>query len=217
MKAVSYLAALSASIFISTTTIAEEAPGYYGTIYMGASNLSASKITETRTNGITLDERIKFKNGGALGGALGYRYGNGWAAELAWDYRTHGLKNKQNMIAGGDFASNTLFVNGYYRFTKIGSIRPFVGLGVGWAQEIDIDIDRSGQSLSYQRKNGSAVQAIVGGELEISSNLALVGDLRLMKFNTGSFKAERPEAGGVLTNKPKYQPVSIHLGMSYKF
>ncbi|MDV7399745.1 hypothetical protein RZS08_50490, partial [Arthrospira platensis SPKY1] len=93
----------------------------------------------------------------------------------------------------------------------------FVGAGIGWAQEVDIDITRNGQELSYSRSGGAAIQAIVGGEIDISDRWSLVGDVRWTRVNSGTFKAENASSGGVLTGKPKYQPLSLNLGVTYKF
>jgi len=211
------LAFAAITAFTTTATLSKEEPGSYLNLYTGTSNLSSTNLTESRPAASTLNGKAKFGSGVGLGGSYGYRYGNGWAAEIQWDYRRHDLKNVAGTTLDGDFASNTLFLNGYYRFDKIGSIRPFLGAGIGWTQEIDIDITRNGQELSYSRSGGAAIQAIAGGEYDISEKWSLVGDLRWMRVNSGTFKAENAASGGVLVGKPKYQPVSLNLGLSYKF
>ncbi len=202
----------------STAVFAKEPAGSYINLYVGPSNLSSTNLSESRpAPGGLVSGKATFSSGLGLGGAYGYRYGNGWAAEIQWDYRRHDLKNIGGSQIDGDFASNILFVNGYYRFDKMGSVRPFVGAGIGWAQEVDFDITRNGQSLSYSRSGGAAFQAIVGGEIDVSDRWSLVGDVRWTRVNSGTFKAENASSGGVLTGKPKYQPVSLNLGVTYKF
>jgi hypothetical protein len=215
LGAASILAA--AVTFSACDVAANEKRGFYTNLYLGPSGLLSTDLTESRTQGGTASGSASFDPGFGFGGAVGYRYGNGWAAELAWDYRRHGLKRLGGTSVDGDFASNTFFLNGYYRFAKWGVVRPFVGAGLGWAQEVDIDIKRNGRELSYSRSGGVAFQGILGGEIDLSANWSLVGDVRAMGVSTGSFKAEDSSAGGRITRDPNYVPVSINLGLSYRF
>ncbi|MFM8609298.1 MAG: outer membrane beta-barrel protein [Burkholderiaceae bacterium] len=207
----------AAAALTATASLATDAAGSYIHLYGGPSTLSSTQLGESRPGLPTLNGKASFASNIGLGGAYGYRYGNGWAAEIQWDYRRHYLKSIAGATYDGDFASNVLFVNGYYRFNKVGSFRPLIGAGIGWAQETDIDIARNGQELSYSRSGGMAVQAIVGGEMDLAKKWSLVGDVRWMRINSGSFKAENTAAGATLLGQPKYQPVSVNLGITYKF
>ena len=206
-----------ASTFSAFDASARDVAGRYVNLYAGPSSLSSTNLSESRTSGGTASGDTSFDTGVGFGGAFGYRYGNGWAAEVAWDFRRHGVKQIGTASVDGDFASNTFFVNGYYRFAKWGDIRPFVGAGLGWTQEIDIDIKRNGRELSYSRSGAAAVQVMFGGEMDLSAKWSLVGDVRLMRVSTGTFKAEEPAAGGTISGDIKYRPVSINLGVSYRF
>jgi outer membrane protein W len=148
-------------------------------------------------------------------GRSGYRYGNGWAAELAWDYRSHDLKRIDGVTVSGDFASTTAFLNGYYRFQKVGAVRPFVGAGVGYVTEIDMDLSRGGSEQEYSRRGGLATQAIVGGEVDLSDRWSVSADLRWTQMGSGTFKSTNPDAS--LGGKPKYQPTSLNVGVTYRF
>lgn len=207
------------SIFLSVClpAVAQEKAGLYLNAYGGVSKLGSTKVSESRPLFQTLSGKASFGSGIGLGGAVGYRYGNGWAAEIAWDYRSHELKGIGNTAVTGDFASTVLFVNGYYRFQKTGVVRPFLGLGLGYVTEMDIDIGRAGTSseLGYSRRGGLATQAIFGGEFDLSPNWSLSADLRLSKLASGTFKAET--AGSLIEGKPKYQPTSLNFGVTYKF
>jgi outer membrane protein W len=195
----------------------QDPAGWYGNLFAGPSNLGSTSLTETRNPGGSLGDRAEFGSGFGFGGALGYRYGNGWAAEVAWDYRRHSLKKLGGTTVDGDFASNTLFLNGYYRFAKWGEVRPFVGAGVGWTQEIDVDIQRAGRSLSYSRSGAAAVQLMFGGEVDLSNRWSVVADLRMMRVSAGNLKLEDGVTGGTITGSPRYRPVSLNLGVTYRF
>lgn len=207
----------AASAIAAFGASAHDTAGFYANLYAGPSFLSSTNLTETRSAGGNVSGNASFDTGFGFGGAVGYRYGNGWAAELAWDYRSQGLKRVGGTTADGDFASNTFFVNGYYRFAKWGIVRPFVGAGVGWTEEIDIDINRNGRSLSYSRSGAVAVQGILGGEIDLSAKWSLVGDIRAMGVSSGSFSAENGNAGGTLSGDLEYRPVSLNIGLSYRF
>jgi outer membrane protein W len=57
-------------------------------------------------------------------------------------------------------------------FPAWGTVRPFIGAGLGYVIGLDIDVDRDGTEQEYSRKGGVAVQAIAGGEYQpVSLNL----------------------------------------------
>ena len=207
----------AATMFSVLDASAQDAAGRYLNLYVGPSSLSSTSFSESRTPGGATGGSASFDTGIGIGGEFGYRYGNGWAAEVAWDYRRQGLKRLGAATIDGDFASSTFFVNGYYRFAKWGDIRPFVGAGLGWTQEIDIDVNRNGRELSYSRSGAAAIQVMFEGEVDISAKWSLTGDVRFLRVSTGSFKAEEPAAGGVLSGDLQYRPVSINVGVSYRF
>lgn len=177
--------------------------------------LGSTRLAESRDALPTLSGKASFDGGIGLGGAIGQRYGNGWAAEVAWDYRSHDLKRIGGERVSGDFASTAVFINGYYRFQKVGMIRPYVGGGVGYATEIDMDVSRDGAEQEYSRRGGLALQAILGGEMELTERWSVSADVRWMRLGSGSFKSTN--AGAELSGNPKYQPTALHVGVAYQF
>jgi len=143
------------------------------------------------------------------------RYGNGWAAELAWDERGNYLERIGGVEVDGNVFSSVVFLNGYYRFPAWGTLRPFIGAGLGYITGLDIDVDRNGAEQEYSRRGGVAVQAIAGGEYNLSSRWSLSGDVRWAQMQSGTFKATT--AGTTLSGKPKYQPTSLNLSVTYRF
>ena len=81
-----------ASTFSAFDASAKDVAGRYVSLYAGPSSLSSTTLTESRTSGGTASGDTSFDTGVGFGGAFGYRYGNGWAAEVAWDFRRHGVK-----------------------------------------------------------------------------------------------------------------------------
>lgn len=203
------------SMMATLPVAAQDRSGLYVSAYGGSSSLASTNLSASRTSLPTLTGKGSFGSGIGLGGAFGYRYGNGWAAELAWDYRSHDVKRIGGTPVQGDFASTTAFINGYYRFQKVGMVRPFVGAGLGYVTEIDMDLRRDGSEQEYSRRGGLAVQAILGGEVELTDRWSVSADLRWSQMGSGSFKST--SAGATLSGKPKYQPTSVNLGVSYRF
>jgi outer membrane protein W len=177
------------SILASMPAVAQDRSGLYVSAYGGSSSLASTSLTESRTSLSTLTGKGSFGSGSGLGGAFGYRYGNGWAAELAWDYRSLEIKRLGGSPVVRDFASTTAFINGYYRFEKLGIVRPFVGAGLGYVTEMDMDLNRDGSEQEYSRRGGVAVQAIVGGEMELTDQWSVSTDLRWSEMGSGSFQS----------------------------
>ncbi|MFN7857883.1 MAG: OmpW/AlkL family protein, partial [Acidovorax sp.] len=203
------------SMLAAMPVVAQDRSGLYVSAYGGSSSLASTSLTESRATSSSVSGRGSFGTGIGLGGAFGYRYGNGWAAELAWDYRSHDVKRIGGTPVQGDFASTTAFINGYYRFQKLGIVRPFVGAGVGYVTEMDMDLSRDGSDKEYSRRRGLAVQAILGGEVDLTDRWSVSADLRWAKMGSGSFKST--SAGATLSGNPKYQPISVNLGLTYQF
>lgn len=206
---------VSVALLASFNASAHDRSGLYVSAYGGASMLGSTRLAESREAMPTLSGKASFDGGIGLGGAMGQRYGNGWAAEVAWDYRRHDLKRIGAQRVSGDFASSVAFINGYYRFQKVSMIRPFAGAGVGYATEIDMDLSRDGAGQEYSRRGGLALQAILGGEMDITERWSVSADVRWIRLSSGSFKSTK--AGAELSGNPKYQPTALHVGVAYHF
>lgn len=87
-----------------------------------------------------------FKDGPFLRGAVGRRFGANWTVAGEWFYRKNELGSLDagdRRFTRGDVASNSLFLNATFapgpRFAWLG-IEPYAGLGFGWIQELDLDL-----------------------------------------------------------------------------
>lgn len=202
-------------LLVPLSVAAQDKPGFYASIYGGPSAMPSTSFSESRATGPTLGGKVTFGRGIGFGAAVGQRYGNGWAAELAWDERGNFLKRIGGVEVDGNVFSSVVFLNGYYRFPVRGTVRPFIGAGLGYVVGLDIDVDRDGTEQEYSRRGGVAVQAIAGGEYSLSSHWSLSGDVRWSRMSSGTFKATT--AGTTLSGKPKYQPASLNLSVTYRF
>jgi opacity protein-like surface antigen len=207
---------IAAAVLLAPSSVAaQNEPGFYASIYGGPSAMPSTSFLESRETGPAVGGKVSFGRGIGFGAAVGQRFGNGWAAELAWDERGNFLKRVGGVEVDGNVFSTVVFLNGYYRFPAWGTVRPFIGAGLGYVIGLDIDVDRDGTEQEYSRRGGVAVQAIAGGEYSLSSRWSLSGDVRWSRMSSGAFKATT--AGTTLSGKPKYQPASLNLGVIYRF
>lgn len=190
--------------------------GWYATLYGSYSRLGSTDLAES-----SLGSGLKasFDGGFGFGGAWGWRYGNGWAAELEWDYRRHNigsLRDASGTTLGrdGDYASNILFVNAIYRLPARGGWTPLFGAGVGWLQEIDFDLEGGSVAQSYSRRGETGLQFIAGLERDLGRGWSLTGQARWLRVGKVTLGAEG--AAGTLEGA-RYDPLSLHLGVTRRF
>jgi opacity protein-like surface antigen len=211
-----YATFITAAVLLAPLSVAaQDKTGFYASIYGGPSATASTNFSESRAVGPAVGGKVKFGSGIGFGAALGQRYSNGWAAELALDERGNFLERIGGVAVDGNIFSEAVFLNGYYRFPARGAVRPFVGGGLGYVIGMDIDVERDGTEQEYLRRGGLALQAIAGVEYSLSSRWSLSGDVRWSRIGSGTFKATTE--GTALSGKPKYQPVSLNLGVGFQF
>lgn len=209
---------------VPTAALAQSEPkGFYVTIYGQQSNIgSSSSWTESGAQGAGTGLRAEFGSGLGFGGDFGYRYGNGWAAEVEWNYRRHSLdtlsQGGTNVARDGDFASNTLLINGLRRFPTTSAWTPYLGAGIGWVQEIDIDIKPSagGAERGYSTSGKFAAQIIAGVEYALTPQWRLTADARWLRVGSVQMDNSVGNPGGS-AGPLKYNPVSVQIGVRYSF
>lgn len=211
-----YVTCISTALLLAPLSVAaQDEPALYASVHLGVPAAPSTRFSEVRATGPAVGGKAEFGGGIGFGAALGRRFGNGWAVELALDERGNNLRRVGGVAVDGNIFSEAIFVNGHYRFPARGTLRPFIGAGAGYVRALDIDVDRDGSELEYSREGDVAVQAIGGAEYSLSSRWRLSGDLRWTRIGSGTFKAST--AGSMLTGKPKYEPVSLNLGLSFLF
>jgi outer membrane protein W len=194
---------------------------FFGKIYGGASMLGDQDLSQTGVAAAGAKADASFDSGWMAGAAGGYYFTDNIAAEIAWDYRSNGL-DKANFGGGtnfseGDFASNIFFVNGYYHFNPVmnSKFRPYVGAGLGFVEEIDIDLETAGGvETSYTNDGEVAYQLIAGASYGLTNDWDLTADVRYVRVSGIDLKNEK--GAGELKNVD-YDPVSLTVGAVYKF
>lgn len=197
-----------------------EPKGFYASVYAQASRLGSTRFDEFGNAGFGTGLEASFKTGMGLGGDLGYRYGNGWAAEIEWNWRRHDpstLRRASTTLASeGDFASNIIFVNALRRFIgQRGGWTPYLGAGIGWVQEIDLDLNTGATDRAWSRQGRFGVQLIGGAEIPLSASWRLTADVRLLRVGGVELPAEEGATGRLA--QPRYNPVSAQVGLRRVF
>jgi opacity protein-like surface antigen len=224
MKSASSLVALlTLGGLLASATAAQaqsEPKGFYASIYTQASRLGSTTFDEFGSAGFGSGLEARFKTGMGLGGDIGYRYGNGWATEFEWNWRRHDLSSLRRatttLATDGDFASNIIFVNALRRFIgQRGGWTPYVGAGIGWVQEIDMDLNSGAAERAWSRQGRFGVQLIGGAEVPLSQSWRLTADVRLLRVGGVELPAEEGVTGRLA--QPRYNPVSVQVGLRRVF
>ncbi|MFN8982257.1 MAG: outer membrane protein, partial [Alphaproteobacteria bacterium] len=194
--------------------------GVYATVYGQASWLGSTSFNEVGNAGFGSGLEASFNTGFGFGANIGFQFGNGWATELEWNYRSHPLdsltKGGATLATDGDVASNIFFINGLRRF--VGLTRgwtPYLGLGVGWVQEIDLDLNTNANQRAWSEQGKFGVQFIAGGEIPLSNGWSLITDVRFLALGGIDMPAESGVTGRL--SKPDYNPVSLQVGLKRLF
>lgn len=161
--------------------------------------------------------KASLDNGMVSGLAVGYRFNSNFAAELDYSYRSNDIDEIKGtggvIIAnGGDLASVAIMANGYYYFDFADTWSPYIGLGLGFLQEIDSDVNLSGLADQTDLEDQVfAWQAMVGAELPLNTSWNLYGEARFMS----SPGPELSNSNG--SYDVDYENISLIVGVGYQF
>ncbi len=186
--------------------------GWFVKPYGGYSGLSD---TSGSLNGEVVD--VSLDGGFAAGMGVGYRYNQRWSAEVAWEYRSNESETEVGPLTYGDgnYASNIFFVNGYRHFEPRGRFQPYVGVGLGWVQEIDIDLEGRGPEISYSGDGDVVFQVMAGADYLISEAWEISAEIRYANLTDVDLEGEGAAAGEI--EGLDYEPITFNLGVVYRF
>ena len=191
------LLALSAGPAVAQDT------AYYTKLFGGFSSLQGDSAELG-----TAPQSLSYDGGVIYGGAFGYDYGDRpFRAELEFAYRS----DEATGGIGGDYASTTLMLNGYYLFS-LGSFTPYTGIGLGYVTEIDFDVTGGPDIGEYSDRGLFAWQAILGADYAISEQVSLFGEARYFATETPTL-----EGPGGATLSADYDAIDILAGVTFRF
>ena len=193
--------------------------GVYVDVFGGFSGLSSGDVKQS---GQTSDGSY---DGGFLSGlAVGKELSPAWSLELEWFYRNNGVDSMNggvfDGVSDGDFASTNLMFNAIYTFRRddanegfFNKISPYVGLGLGAMQEVDIDMNVAGIEQEFSDHWVPSSQIILGAIYPINACFSAFAELRYHYSGSPTLDAEN--GGGRVD--ADYDGYSALFGLRYSF
>jgi len=211
--------ALASGFALTAPAHADEAEKFYATASIGAGSLSSATLTFS--DGVsTSTAKGKYDASFAGGGAIGYRFDNGWVLEGELMYRRNELDpvSLQGLgnFDGGDFASLGIAVNALYRFDigTSGRLQGYAGPGFVYFQEIDIDFDNGDQQEISFESDDTAWQFKVGGRYDFNERWFV--DAAATYLMASNVRMELP-ADRSRTIQSDYDHLMLSLGIGWRF
>jgi len=182
--------------------------GWYVTGKAGGTRLLKSDVSGSATSG-----DASFDDGpvGLVG--VGYGFGS-FRAEGELGYRENDLKSFTGGTgtASGEARAWSLMANGFYDIDVGGSVKPYVGAGVGVAR-IDLDgISQGGTALADDRDDVLAFQAMAGLRVPLSDSLSADLGYRFLATQNPTFTS----VGGTGFSG-RYRSHAVTVGLTWQF
>jgi hypothetical protein len=165
--------------------------------------------------------RLDTRTGLGYGGAIGRQFGTNWRVEAAVMYRNNPVRRVSSpgfdaRPGDADWASVFLTVNALYDFDgfKLGSarVRPYLGLGLGRAQEVDTDLTAGGAPREYSG-SASATQFMAGLRWDYGS--PWVADVAVWQTRSGRIRLAA--TGGGDASDARYRATTVVARLGYRF
>ncbi len=216
-----YLAALI-SLLASTAAASAQAQswtdGLYVEVFGGLHGLADGDLKQGGKTG-----KGSYSGGQIFGASVGKKLTQNWSVETEFFYRSNDIDSvSSGPLAGsteGDYASTNLMFNGVYTFTQEdgsglwGKFTPFVGAGLGFLEEADIDTKVGGVERQYSDTWIPAVQLLAGVTYEVNATWSVFVETRY--HYAGELELKSSKDNTVL--KANYDGFSGIVGVRYSF
>jgi opacity protein-like surface antigen len=184
----------------------------------GLTNNGVSSLNLT-TDGVDGRATADADNGYTMGAVFGREFDSRWRLEGEFRYRTNEFASVDlpdgSRITDGDFSSGALGVNGYWLFGEVDAAwRPFVGAGLAWMQEIDLDLADDPVNGSYSG-DGTAWQLMGGVTWAPSDRWRFDFEARYLDAGSVAMDSERGALGGRID--ADYSLFEVTAEATYRF
>lgn len=166
---------------------------YYGSLSLGGVQFGSSLTQDISPSDPWYEGNMDFDRGTGFFGAFGYETGRGQRVELELSQMRGATADLSFPNAptpfdvantDGELRLSSAMINGWYTFGK-GSIRPFVGAGLGVVHaSIDTAFNLGGNNGIADGDSATAYMLGAGAELPISSRMSLLASYRFMSAGT---------------------------------
>lgn len=161
---------------------------------------------------------ISVDSGFTAGLGIRYDYDDSrWASEFGWEYRSNDAETTTSdgqLLPAGNYASNTFYINGRYDLTEGNRLTPWLGGGLTWIQEIDLDSEDVDGERSFSSSGSIGYQLMAGIEYNLTERFYLTSELR---YSSQSGLDLEEEGGSGRVTDIDYQPVTLGLGVGFRF
>ncbi|MBE1299434.1 MAG: outer membrane beta-barrel protein [Alteromonadaceae bacterium] len=213
---------LSLALFCAinaTYAVADTAPNtLYITTQSGIGLVGDQSGTGNSADDFSGNWNTTLDTGYFAGFGVGYLYNDKLSGEIYWEYRSNDAQTRVSATGNeysGNYASSTIYFNTYYHFASFDNWRPYAGLGLGYLQEIDIDLELAGIETSYSGDGDLGLQAIIGANYSFADRLDLSLEARYARFSSTELTGEGMASGTI--DGFDYDPMSIAIGLKYRF
>lgn len=151
---------------------------------------------------------------------LGVRYdykSSRWTSEVGWEYRTNDSKTTAadgSVLPDGNYASNIFFLNSRYSLTDGKRWTPWIGGGLTWIQEIDLDSENIDGERSFSDSGSVGFQVMAGVDYDFSDRFYLTSELRYGRHSALDLEEE---GGNGRVTGIEYQPVTLGVGVGIRY
>ena len=212
------LATAATLISLSTTGLATQ-DNWFVRPYVGLSHMSDPDADYSGIDTMSGDADVDLDTGFTAGVGLGYHYTDNFAVEVGWEYRSNDSEVTLDDTAkydDGNYASNIFYLNGHYLFDKSGKWQPYIGAGLTWAEEIDIDLESGpGEDYSYSSDGDIGYQFFAGLNYDLNPDWRLQTELRYGRIDDIDLDGESGDPGEI--EDIDYETTTLQVGLVYAF
>ncbi len=200
-----------------------ESPGrWYVTGSFGASLISDPGASYTPPGGPLARGSLRLGNGSMAGGSIGWHLRPDLRIEADYNYRTNKLRSTS--VPGldaaqpdADLASVLIMANVLRDFegwnTGWARFKPYVGVGLGVAQEVDTDLNVGGVPREFSG-NRAAWQLLAGVNWQYRSRWLAGAGLRYVDAGTVRLQSTTAAGGGI---RADYKGLGLETRVGYRF
>lgn len=218
MKIRPFVTALAAALALNAASAhAESRTGWYATAIGGLTSQSSQDFDLTGVPETTA--KASFDTGFLAGAAVGYQFDGPWQVEAEFTYQTVDTDRLSPEAFGpfddSNYASTGLAANVRYSADLFGSpkARAFLGAGLVYLTEVDIDFEQSGVERSFSG-DGFGAQLLAGVRYDLTERFFVETAVRYLRATSIDL---RGEAGETARLEGDYAPLSATLAVGYRF
>lgn len=183
--------------------------------YFGGTSVADTSPTISNA-GELISTEVSTDIGFATGLGLGYSFTDNISALLGWEYKSNDSKSVINGVSfPGNYASNVISLSGIYSFDVPSKLKPYLGLGAAYIQEVDLDIETDEGEVSFSQSGDLGFQGFLGSTLELSKRWTLDGQFKYALF--GDVDMDGETNPGDQVNDIDYNPVGLNIGLRFYF